>query len=85
MCICCRLSYAMAGVNIAAGDQLVHRIKSVAKETRRRGCDPDLGQFGGMFDLKSCGYVDPVLVSGTDGVGTKLQVQLVCSVFAMIR
>jgi len=69
-----RLTYASAGVNIAAGDQLIDRIKSVTKATRRRGCDPDLGQFGGLFDLKSCGYVDPVLVSGTDGVGTKLQV-----------
>jgi len=72
--VCCRLTYASAGVNITAGDQLIHRIKSVAKATRRRGCDPDLGQFGGVFDIKLCGYVDPVLVSGTDGVGTKLQV-----------
>ena len=80
VCMCFRLTYALAGVNISAGDQLVQRIKSVAKATRRTGCDPDLGQFGGMFDLKSCGYVDPVLVSGTDGVGTKLQVWLVCSV-----
>jgi len=63
-----------AGVNISAGDELITRIKSVVKSTRRPGCDPDLGQFGGLFDLRSCGYVDPLLVSGTDGVGTKLQV-----------
>jgi len=70
----CSLTYASAGVNILVGDQLIDRIKSVAKATCRLGCDPDLGQFGGMFDLKPCGYIDPLLVSGTDGVGTKLQV-----------
>jgi len=69
-----RLTYASAGVSIELGDQLVDRIRSVASATCRRGCDPDLGQFGGVFDLKACGYVDPLLVSGTDGVGTKLQV-----------
>jgi len=77
MHVMCRLTYASAGVNIAAGDQLIDRIRSVAAATRRRGCDPDLGQFGGTFDLKASGYVDPLLVSGTDGVGTKLQVGLI--------
>jgi len=67
-------------VNISAGDELVRRIKSVAKSTRRCGCEPDLGQFGALFDLKSCGYVDPLLVSGTDGVGTKLQVRFLAIV-----
>jgi len=75
-----RLTYASSGVSVEAGDELIDRIKSVAKSTQRGGCDPDLGQFGGMFDLKACGYVDPVLVSGTDGVGTKLQVG--CGLFS---
>ena len=75
-CVCdwCRLTYAVAGVDISAGDDLVERIKPVAKATRRHGCNPDLGLFGGVFDLKSCGYADAVLVTGCDGVGTKLQV-----------
>jgi len=72
--VCARLTYASAGVNIAVGDQLVDRIKSVVKATRRRGCDPELGQFGALFDLASCAYTDAVLVASTDGVGTKLQV-----------
>jgi len=68
------MTYASSGVDIAAGDHLVQRIKSVAKSTSRHGCDPDLGQFAGTFDLRSCGYTDPLLVASTDGVGTKLQV-----------
>ena len=83
VCWASRLTYASAGVNIAAGDQLVSRIKSVAKATHRRGCDPDLGQFGGMFDLKRCGYVDALLITGTDGVGTKLQVRIICAIVAI--
>ena len=50
------------------------RIKPLAKSTSRPGCEVDLGLFGGMFDVKASGYKDPILVSGTDGVGTKLKV-----------
>lgn len=70
------LTYASAGVSIDAGDALVQAIKPLAKSTVRPGCDADLGGFGGSFDLKPLGFNDPILVSGTDGVGTKLRVAL---------
>ncbi|MFC6200145.1 phosphoribosylformylglycinamidine cyclo-ligase [Ponticaulis profundi] len=66
------LTYRQAGVDIDAGNALVDRIKPLAAATRRTGVASDLGGFGGLFDLKACGYDDPILVSGTDGVGTKL-------------
>lgn len=65
-------TYKSAGVDIDAGNQLVERIKPFAKATARTGLMADLGGFGALFDLKACGYEDPVLVSSTDGVGTKL-------------
>jgi phosphoribosylformylglycinamidine cyclo-ligase len=68
------LRYADAGVDIDAGDALIDQIKPLAKSTARTGSNPDLGGFGGLFDLAACGFRDPVLVSGTDGVGTKLEV-----------
>ncbi|PLW19188.1 hypothetical protein PCANC_09985 [Puccinia coronata f. sp. avenae] len=66
------LTYLDSGVSIDAGNELVARIKPIAKATARLGCDSLLGGFGGLFDLKSVGYRDPIIVSGTDGVGTKL-------------
>lgn len=69
------LSYKDAGVDIEAGDQLVERIKSVAKATRRAEVISNLGGFGAMFELPK-GYIEPVLVSGTDGVGTKLRLAI---------
>lgn len=66
------LSYRDAGVDIEAGDELVKAIGPLAKATRRAGVMGGLGGFGALFDLKKEGWVDPVLVSGTDGVGTKL-------------
>jgi phosphoribosylformylglycinamidine cyclo-ligase len=66
------LSYRDAGVDIDAGDELVERIKPLARSTRRRGAEAALGGFGGLFDLKAEGFSDPVLVAGADGVGTKL-------------
>ncbi|CAL8290926.1 unnamed protein product [Lota lota] len=53
-------------------------IKSLAKNTTRPGCNAELGGFAGLFDLKAAGFVDPILVSGTDGVGTKLKVAQAC-------
>ena len=67
------LTYRDAGVDIDAGDALIDRIKPLAAMTRRAGADAELGGFGGVFDLKAAGFDDPVLVSGTDGVGTKLK------------
>jgi phosphoribosylformylglycinamidine cyclo-ligase len=67
------LTYAAAGVDIDAGNQLVERIKPLAKATARAGVMSSIGGFGGLFDLKACGYQDPVLVAATDGVGTKLK------------
>ena len=67
------LTYRDAGVNIDAGDTLIDDIGDDAKRTRRPGAEVALGGFGGLFDLKAAGYKDPILVSGTDGVGTKLE------------
>lgn len=69
------LSYKDAGVDIDAGNALVERIKVVAKKTRRPGVLAGLGGFGALFELPQ-GYRQPVLVSGTDGVGTKLRLAL---------
>lgn len=66
------LTYRDAGVDIDAGEELVDAIKPMAVSTRRPGADGSLGGFGGLFDLKAAGFKDPILVSGTDGVGTKL-------------
>ncbi len=67
-------SYIKAGVDIDAGNELVRRIKPLAKATRRLGSVDDLGGFGALFDVKKAGYTDPLLVSSTDGVGTKLKI-----------
>ncbi|WP_119391404.1 phosphoribosylformylglycinamidine cyclo-ligase [Taklimakanibacter lacteus] len=70
------ISYADAGVDISAGNALVEAIKPLAKATARPGTDSALGGFGGLFDLKACGYKDPVLVAANDGVGTKLRIAI---------
>ncbi|KAF8913056.1 bifunctional purine ADE1 [Gymnopilus junonius] len=67
------LTYAQAGVSVDAGNALVESIKPFVRGTSRPGADAEIGGFGGVFDLKACGFEDPVLVSGTDGVGTKLR------------
>jgi phosphoribosylformylglycinamidine cyclo-ligase len=70
------LSYRAAGVDIDAGDALVEAIKPLAKATARMGVMGGLGGFGALFDLKAAGFSDPVLVSTTDGVGTKLKIAI---------
>ncbi|HEX8420333.1 MAG TPA: phosphoribosylformylglycinamidine cyclo-ligase [Sphingomonas sp.] len=69
-------TYADAGVSIAAGNALVRAIGPLARSTRRSGADADLGGFGGFFDLKAAGFVDPLLVAANDGVGTKLKLAI---------
>ena len=73
-------SYEASGVNLEAGYEVVSRIKKHVASTTRQGCMGGIGAFGGMFDLGSLGYKHPILVSGTDGVGTKLKIA-----FAMDR
>lgn len=68
-----KLSYQDAGVSIDRGNRLVDRIKSSASSTHGKGVMGNLGGFGALFDIGAMNYKDPVLVSGTDGVGTKLK------------
>ncbi|ALK08864.1 Phosphoribosylformylglycinamidine cyclo-ligase [Blastochloris viridis] len=68
------LTYAEAGVDIDAGNRLVQLIKPKVRATRRRGADAEIGGFGAAFDLKAAGFTDPILVSTTDGVGTKVKI-----------
>ncbi len=70
------LTYASAGVDIAAGNALVERIKPLVKRTHRPGVLGGLGGFGGLFELPEGDYRQPVFVSGTDGVGTKLRLAI---------
>lgn len=67
------IDYEKAGVSLEAGYDVVRRIKKHVNSTKRPGWMSGIGSFGGMFDLASLGYKEPILVSGTDGVGTKLK------------
>jgi phosphoribosylformylglycinamidine cyclo-ligase len=70
------MTYRAAGVDIAAGDALVERIKPLARVTARAGVLGGLGGFGALFDPRAAGFADPVLVATTDGVGTKLRLAI---------
>lgn len=70
------LTYASAGVSVDTGNTFVETIKPYVKATKRPGADAVIGGFGGTFDLKPLNFTDPILVSGTDGVGTKLRVAM---------
>lgn len=65
-------TYKDAGVNIIATDAMIKNIAAFSKQTNRTGQMNDIGSFAGIFDLKKCGYNDPLLVTSTDGVGTKI-------------
>ncbi len=66
-------AYGSSGVDLEAGYEVVRRIKKHVSSTNRIGCMGNIGAFGGMFDLSALNIKEPVLVSGTDGVGTKLK------------
>jgi phosphoribosylformylglycinamidine cyclo-ligase len=68
------MDYKQAGVDIEAGNEVVRRIRSLARGTFTPGVLSDIGSFGGLFRLESAGVSDPVLVASADGVGTKLRV-----------
>jgi phosphoribosylformylglycinamidine cyclo-ligase len=68
------VDYKSAGVDIEAGNEVVRRIRGLARGTHTRGVVSELGSFGGLFHLGARGYRDPILVSSADGVGTKLRV-----------
>src|SRR6266403_3215664 len=70
------LTYADSGVDIDAGNAMVDAIKPLVRATRRIGADAEIGGFGALFDLKACGFKDPVLVAANDGVGTKLKIAI---------
>src|SRR6516162_609212 len=70
------LTYAQVGVDIDAGNRMVELIKPLVRTTKRAGADAEIGGFGGLFDLKPCGFSDPVLVAATDGVGTKVKIAI---------
>jgi phosphoribosylformylglycinamidine cyclo-ligase len=70
------LTYAQAGVDIDAGNRMVELIKPLVRATARTGANAEIGGFGGLFDLKRCGFNDPVLVAATDGVGTKVKIAI---------
>src|ERR1700731_358687 len=70
------LPYAEAGVDIDAGNRMVELIKPLVRATARAGADAEIGGFGGLFDLKAAGFVDPILVAANDGVGTKVKIAI---------
>ncbi len=79
------LTYADAGVDIDKANRLVNIVKKIAQQTRRSGVMGEIGGFGGLFSLNVEHFNNPVLVSSTDGVGTKLKIafmmdQVVCPV-----
>jgi phosphoribosylamine--glycine ligase/phosphoribosylformylglycinamidine cyclo-ligase len=74
------MTYKDSGVDIQAGDALVKKISPMVAMTKRAGVISELGGFGGLFDIKAEKYTDPVLVSGTDGVGTKLKIAIDCAI-----
>jgi phosphoribosylformylglycinamidine cyclo-ligase len=78
------VDYKQSGVDIDAGNEVVRRIRSLAKATFTPGVLSDIGSFGGLFSLSSTGLQDPVLVSSADGVGTKLRVAFMTGVHGTI-
>lgn len=78
------LTYAQAGVDIDAGNAMVDAIKPLVRSTRRPGADAEIGGFGGLFDLRAAGFVDPILVAANDGVGTKVKIAIESGIHSTI-
>ena len=78
------LTYAESGVDIDVGNRIVDRIRPFARRTGRPGAGVELGGFGGLFDLRAAGFVDPILVAANDGVGTKLKIAIESGVYDTI-
>jgi phosphoribosylformylglycinamidine cyclo-ligase len=78
------LTYSESGVDIDVGNRIVDRIRPFARGTRRAGAEADLGGFGGLFDLKGAGFVDPILVAANDGVGTKVKIAIESGIYDTI-
>jgi phosphoribosylformylglycinamidine cyclo-ligase len=78
------LTYAKSGVDIDVGNRIVDRIRPFARATRRPGAGAELGGFGGLFDLRAAGFVDPILVAANDGVGTKVKIAIESGVYDTI-
>jgi phosphoribosylformylglycinamidine cyclo-ligase len=78
------MDYRQAGVDIEAGNEVVRRIRTLARATFTPGVLSDIGSFGGLFRLKDAAFTDPVLVSSADGVGTKLRLAFMTGVHSSI-
>src|SRR5580700_118414 len=78
------LTYAQSGVDIDVGNRIVDRIRPLARATRRSGASAELGGFGGLFDLKAAGFIDPILVAANDGVGTKVKIAIESGIYDSI-
>ncbi|CBI76383.1 5'-phosphoribosyl-5-aminoimidazole synthetase [Bartonella clarridgeiae 73] len=70
------LTYTGSGVDIDMGNTMVEKIRPYVHSTKRIGADTKIGGFGGLFDLKAAGFIDPILVATNDGVGTKLKIAI---------
>ena len=68
-----KITYKSSGVDVDKGNSFINKISPIVGETSRSGADSKLGGFGSIFDLSKLNYRDPLLVSATDGVGTKLK------------
>ena len=78
------LTYAESGVDIDVGNRIVDRIRPFARATRRSGAGAELGGFGGLFDLRAAGFIDPILVAANDGVGTKVKIAIESRIYDTI-
>ena len=79
------ITYSKSGVNIDEGNKFVSEISNITESTSIDGTTAEIGGFGGIFDLKKSGFKDPLLISSTDGVGTKLQLAIKTQALSLIH